>query len=232
MKHRRFILLAPRTLRILALLALMCFGSNAFAESKATGPAVESKKILLVIGDSLTEGLGVKKSEAYPALLELKIAKYLQEQKKNSSTKWQVLNAGQSGWTSASGLRQLKWQTKGKSKPHLLLLALGANDGLRGLSVADTKKNLAEVLSEAKNLGIPAILAGMLMPPNYGKSYTEDFRKMYLQLAKEFKVSLIPFLLEGVAGDKALNIEDGIHPNAKGHQRIADLVFPAVRSFL
>jgi acyl-CoA thioesterase-1 len=189
------------------------------AQSNATK---ESAKRLLMLGDSLTEGYGVAKQSAYPSLLEKKI----QEAGKN----WVVINASISGATSASGPARLKWQLK--TKPDLMILALGANDGLRGVDVKATEKNLADTIELAQKEKVPVILAGMMMPPNYGKEYGKQFQDIYIHLAKKYKLRKIPFLLEGVAGDSKLNQADGIHPNEKGHRIIADKVYEAIKDLL
>jgi acyl-CoA thioesterase-1 len=106
-----------------------------------------------------------------------------------------------------------------------MLLALGANDGLRGVAIPESKKNLALTIERAQKEGIRVFLAGMRLPPNYGEKYRKEFEAMYRDLARERKLTLLPFLLEGVAGERALNLEDGIHPNEKGHQKIADAVY-------
>lgn len=133
-----------------------------------------------------------------------------------------MTNGGVSGATSASGIQRLKWHLK---KPvDILLLELGANDGLRGLSVPDTKKNLQEIIKYGKEKKVKVMLLGILMPPNYGENYTKQFEKMYKQLASEEKIPFLPFLLDGVAGNPKLNLPDGIHPNQKGHEVIAEKV--------
>lgn len=177
---------------------------------------------LVVLGDSLTEGYGVAREAAFPALLEKKI--------KDAKKDWVVVNAGVSGSTTASGTGRMKWLLK--SKPDLLLLALGANDGLRGLKVAESKKNLAEAIEFARDRKIKIVLGGLYMPPNYGKDYTTEFRAMYEDLAREHKVEFIPFLLDGVAGKPEYNLADGIHPNEKGHALIAETVFKALKGDL
>lgn len=192
-----------------------------FLLSTPASATLLQKKVILFLGDSITEGLGVSKDDAYPALVEKKLNK----------TGWQgkVINAGFSGATSASGVSRLKWQLK--NKPDLLFLALGANDGLRGLEITSTQKNLIDTISLAKKEKIEIILAGMQMPPNYGARFTEDFKQMFVSVAREQKIHFFPFLLEGVAADKKLNQADGIHPNEKGHQVIAENVFNALKGF-
>lgn len=183
--------------------------------------ALENKKLVL-IGDSLTEGYGVAKESTYGTLLEEKI--------KQSGKKWLVITSGISGSTSASAPPRMRWVLK--SKPDVVLIALGANDALRGLKITETKKNIAEAIDIASSEKIKVILAGVLAPPNYGKDYTKNFAQIYKDLAKEKNVKLIPFLLEGVAGVKELNLADGIHPNEAGHKIIAETVFQAIKGDL
>lgn len=169
---------------------------------------------ILILGDSLAEGYGLDEAMAFPRVVEKK----LNDKKINVK----VINGGVSGATSASGIQRLKWHLK---KPvEILLLELGANDGLRGLSVPDTKKNLKEIIKFAKEKKVKVMLLGILMPPNYGEDYTKQFEKMYKQLASEEKIPFLPFLLDGVAGNPKLNLPDGIHPNQKGHEVIAEKV--------
>lgn len=169
---------------------------------------------ILIIGDSLTEGYGVTKEEAYPYQVEVLL------KKKGKNVK--VINAGSSGSTTASASSRLKWHIR--SKPHILILSLGANDGLRGIKVKSTKKNLSRVISLASSHGIKVLLAGMKLPYNYGKKYRQEFEKVFKDLVKEHGIGFIPFLLKGVGGVKDLNLPDGIHPNKKGHQIIAQTV--------
>ena len=166
---------------------------------------------ILFLGDSLTEGLGVDEEQSYPRLVEKK----LREKKFDVA----VTNGGVSGATSASGLRRLKWHLK--KKTDVLVLELGANDGLRGLKLSVTEKNLSEIIAYAKNQKIKVLLLGVLMPPNYGKKYVSDFEGMYKKIAATQRVPFFPFLLKGVAGNAEFNQADGIHPNIKGHEMVA-----------
>jgi acyl-CoA thioesterase-1 len=192
-----------------------------FCSSLAFAFADGSKR-LLILGDSLTDGYGVAKASAYPALLEKKI--------QASGKKWTVINAGISGSTSASAPSRLKWQLK--NKPDLMILALGANDGLRGFDPKATEKNLAETIEMALKEKVTIILAGMLMPQNYGTAYQKQFEQIYINLANRYKLRRIPFLLEGVALDPKLNLPDGIHPNEKGHEVVANTVFNNIKDLL
>jgi len=177
---------------------------------------------ILCLGDSLTEGYQLKKEEAYPYLLEQSLKKDFPQIK--------VINAGVSGATSASGLKRLSWYLS--AKPDVMFLALGANDGLRGLKVEETYKNLSAIIKEAQNKKIKVVLAGMYVPTNYGKKYADDFRNNYTRLVKEFHLPFLPFLLEGVAGNPELNLSDGIHPNPKGHLIMTKNILKVLRSSL
>jgi acyl-CoA thioesterase-1 len=177
---------------------------------------------IVTLGDSLTAGLGLVESQAYPAVLQKKID--------SEGYAFDVVNAGVSGDTSAGGLRRLDWSLEGDVK--VLVLALGANDGLRGLSVAEMKQNLQIIVERAKQRGIVVILAGMEAPPNFGQEYATAFRQAFREVALEERVPFIPFLLEGVAGHSALNQSDGIHPNPEGAARVADTVWTVLRPVL
>ncbi|MDB5048386.1 MAG: lipolytic protein family [Fibrobacteres bacterium] len=170
---------------------------------------------ILILGDSLTEGLGVEKEDAFPAKLDGMLRKWRDGV--------QVVNGGSSGSTSASGLRRLKWYEK--AKPDLVLLALGSNDGLRGVKVEETRKNVEAALLFCQSKHWQVVLAGLKVPPNYGAEYAGAFEKIYPELAAKYKVPIVKFLLEGVAGEPGMNQADGIHPNERGHERIAENLF-------
>ena len=195
-------------LPLLVLLVLAC------ASPVLAGPTV------LFLGDSLTAGLGVEPEEAYPHLLGAMLAR-------DGMDGVRVINGGISGSTSASAPARLRWYAQ--VKPEVLFLALGANDGLRGLSVSELEQNLEAVIVQAKKQGMRVLLAGMELPPNYGEGYTAEFRQVYRDLADRHGLPLLPFLLEGVGGVAKLNQADGIHPNAEGHRRIAAHVYPFLR---
>lgn len=177
---------------------------------------------IVILGDSLTEGYGIAKERAFPALVQ----KELRSRGKNVT----VVNAGVSGATSASGPARLPWYLKGK--PDILVVALGANDALRGLDLNVTEKNLSETIEGAQRAKVKVLLAGMKAPTNYGEDYRRRFEAMYTNLAKKHSVPLLPFLLEGVGGKPAMNLADGIHPNEKGHEAIARLLVPALEKLL
>ena len=169
----------------------------------------------MFLGDSLTAGLGLSADQSYPSLIGKKLSERGYE--------YDIVNAGVSGDTSAGGVRRLDWSLDGDVR--VLVVALGANDGLRGLPPSELKKNLTAMLDRAVARKIPVILAGMEAPPNNGPDYTREFRNVYTELAREYQVRFVPFLLQGVAGNASLNQGDGIHPNARGAEIVADLVW-------
>lgn len=181
-------------------------------------------RIILCLGDSLTAGYGLDRSQAFPALLQQKVDR----------AKWnfQVINAGLSGETSAGGLRRIDWYLK--RKIDVLILALGGNDALRGISPDTTENNLDEIIVRAKSKypSVRVIIAGMLVPPNYGADYFTRFRAIFPRLAKKHQAHLIPFLLEGVGGRPELNFPDGIHPTARGQQIVAENVWKVLKPLL
>lgn len=195
--------------------------SAAPAAAVATSPATALPRIVF-LGDSLTAGLGLAPADSVPSLI--------QERLTRAGYAYEVVNAGVSGDTSAGGLSRLEWALDGNVE--ILVLELGANDGLRGLPVAQMKQNLSEIISRAKARGITVLLAGMEAPPNYGSAYTSEFRQAFRDLAAEHDVAFIPFYLDGVAGISALNQRDGIHPNAEGSRIIEQTVWRALEPLL
>ena len=185
-------------------------------------PAAAGEVTLVCLGDSLTEGYGVAPEDAYPSVLERRL--------REGGLEVRVINAGISGSTTASGLSRLRWQLR--AEPDLLLLALGANDGLRGIDPAATRRNLAQVLELARDQKLAVVLAGMRLPPNYGPDHVKAFEAVFPSLAEEYAVPLIPFLLEGVAARPELNLADGIHPTAQGYLRVADNLLPVLQALL
>ena len=178
--------------------------------------------LIVFLGDSVTFGLGLPPHEAYPSIiLELIDA---------AGYGYKVHNASVSGDTTAGGLRRLSWVLDGDI--HVLVIALGANDGLRGLSIVQMQENLSGIIEEAKSKDILVLLTGMEAPPNLGSLYANDFRVVFRDLADEYDVILLPFLLEGVAGNVGLNQADGIHPNTKGAQMIAEMVWLTLKPML
>ncbi len=170
-------------------------------------------KVVLFFGDSLTAGYGLSQEEAFPALVEKSLVK--------AGAKVKVINAGLSGETSAGGLTRIDWILR--QPIDVFVLELGANDGLRGLPLDQTKKNLQTIIDKVKEKypSCKFVMAGMMVPPNMGKEYTSSFQAIFRDLAKKNDGVLIPFLLEGVAGIEKLNQADGIHPNVEGHKIVA-----------
>jgi acyl-CoA thioesterase-1 len=173
----------------------------------------------VALGDSLTAGLGLAATAAYPSLLEQRL--------KDGGVDFEVVNAGISGDTSAGGLERLDWALQGDVR--VLIVALGANDGLRGLPIEQLRRNLAQIIERAQARGITVILAGMEAPPNYGRDYIASFHKVYPELAAQYRVAFVPFLLQGVAGTASLNQRDGIHPTAAGARIVADNVWSVLK---
>jgi acyl-CoA thioesterase I len=174
---------------------------------------------IVILGDSLTAGLGVDKADSFPSLLQKRL--------EAEGHRYEVVNAGVSGDTTAGGLRRLDWSIDGNTR--ILVVALGGNDGLRGLPPTQTRANLEAIITRARVRGITVVLAGMEAPPNYGQAYTAEFRQVYRQLAEKHGVVFIPFLLQGVAGEPRLNQRDGIHPNPEGARMVERLVWDAIR---
>jgi len=190
---------------------------GAGSESKADGrplikiPAEKSPASVVFLGDSLTRGYGLDMEQAFPALIAGEIEK--------QELPFKVVNAGVSGMTSAGGLERLDWVLSDKAR--VLVVALGGNDGLRGLSPSATESNLDQIVSRSLQMKIVTLLAEMQMPPNYGPEYAQAFRDVFKRVAQRHDVHLIPFLLSGVAGLPEMNQSDGIHPNADGQKVLA-----------
>lgn len=182
-----------------------------FVSAMTAAPLGAAERVLLCLGDSLTAGLGLDESQAWPALLQARLDKELPG--------WKVVNAGVSGDTTAGGLQRLDWLLK--AKPPAAFVCLGGNDGLRGVAVAETEANLKAIVRKLKSAGASVHLGGMDLPTNLGESYRRDFRAVYPRVAKATAVPLLGFMLEGVGGLPAMNQADGIHPTAEGQARVA-----------
>ncbi|MBS1543002.1 MAG: arylesterase [Bacteroidetes bacterium] len=183
-----------------------------------------STKVILFFGDSLTAGYGLSPEEAFPAWVEKDLSR--------EGNKVSVVNAGLSGETSAGGLTRIDWILR--QHIDVFILELGANDGLRGLPLDQTRNNLQSIINKVKSKypKVRIVLAGMMVPPNMGKEYSTAFQNLYKELAQKNKAVLIPFLLEGVAGIEKLNQADGIHPNAEGHRIVAKNVEKVIKPIL
>lgn len=183
-----------------------------------------STKTIVFFGDSITAGYGIPIENAFPAIIQQKID--------NEGLKYRVGNAGLSGETTAGGLNRVDWILR--SKPDVFVLELGGNDGLRGLSLEESEKNLKAIIKKVRqaNPNAKVILAGMQIPPNLGQDYTAKFKSLFPTISKEMNTEFIPFLLEGVGGDPKLNLSDGIHPNQKGHEIVAETVWKHLKGLL
>jgi acyl-CoA thioesterase-1 len=193
-------------------------------DTTPTAPALDARPVLLCFGTSLTAGAGLAPEEAFPALLQRKVD--------SAGLGFRVVNAGVSGETAAAGLRRIDWLLQ--QPIGVLLLELGANDALRGQDLADAKRNLQEIIdrTRARYPRVRVVVAGMEAPPNLGRRYTREFRDLFVDLARENRAVLIPFLLEGVAGQAELNQTDGIHPTAAGARIVADRVWTVLEPVL
>lgn len=182
--------------------------------------ATTANKTILFFGNSLTAGYGIDPEESFAGRIQTRLDSLKKE--------FRVINGGLSGETTAGGLSRLDWFLE--EEPYLFVLELGGNDGLRGIALTETKKNLLAIIDkvQAKYPNTKIILAGMQIPPNMGQEYTEEFKAIYPAVAKEKNIELIPFLLEGVAGNPDLNLPDGIHPTAEGHRLVMETLWPYI----
>jgi acyl-CoA thioesterase-1 len=181
------------------------------------------ERTILVLGDSLSAGYGIKPAQGWVALLEQRL--------RDQGYGYRVVNASVSGETSGGGLQRLP-RTLELHQPAVVIVELGANDGLRGLSVPLTRDNLTKIVTESKQAGARVLLIGMRLPPNYGPRYTNDFMKMYRDVATGSKVSLVPFLLQSVALNPELMQDDGLHPTAPAQPALLDTVWPQLKPLL
>lgn len=216
---------------LLVIVCLACNNDNSSQtvqkeEQPSAGKAiiVPSTKTILFFGNSLTAGYGLELTEAFPALVQKKID--------SLKLPYTVINAGVSGETSAGGNSRIDWVLR--QTVDVFILELGGNDGLRGIPVAETRRNLQSIIDKVRSKYPQAkiVLAGMQIPPNMGQQYTSAFRDVFPELSKKNKIPLIPFLLEGVGGEARLNLPDGIHPTAEGHAILADNVWKVLQPLL
>lgn len=184
----------------------------------------DPEKTILFFGNSLTAGYGIDPEDAFAGLVQKRLD--------SLGKAYKVINGGLSGETTAGGLSRLDWFLE--EEPYLFILELGGNDGLRGIQLSETKSNLLSIIDKVKSKypNTKIILAGMQIPPNMGQEYTDEFKAIYPAVAKEKEVTLIPFLLEGVAGNPELNLPDGIHPTEAGHQIVFETIWPYLEMML
>ena len=185
-------------------------------------PVFAAERVIVALGDSLTAGLGVAPDQAYPALLQARLQR--------EGHAYRVVNAGVSGDTSAGGRRRVDWVLR--SKPDVVIVALGANDGLRGLPVDQLRENLEAIVKRLQAAGARVLLVGMRVPPNYGDDYGRAFTAVFPAVARRTGATLVPFLLDGVAGNPRLNQADGVHPTAEGQRIIASVLWPHLQPLL
>jgi acyl-CoA thioesterase-1 len=185
-------------------------------------PIGAGERVIVALGDSLTAGFGVAPEEAWPAVVEGRL--------RREGYPYRVVNAGVSGDTTAGGLRRVDWVLR--NRPEVAVVALGANDGLRGLGTDAMQSNLLAIVDRLRGAGARVLVAGMQVPPNYGVAYSRAFRNVFPEIARRTGSALMPFLLDGVAADPRLNLADGIHPNAAGHRAIAERVWPHLVALL
>ena len=211
---------------LLAAWLTSCSGSTEKKEAEEGKQEVDAtpKKTILFFGNSLTAGYGIDPEESFAGRIQTRLDSLQKE--------YRAINGGLSGETTAGGLSRLDWFLE--EEPYLFVLELGGNDGLRGIALTETKKNLLAIVDKvrAKYPNTKIILAGMQIPPNMGQEYTEEFKAIYPAVAKEKNIELIPFLLEGVAGDPDLNLPDGIHPTAEGHRLVMETLWPYISKSL
>lgn len=197
-------------------------GTDVTAQPGRPKAHVSAERRIVAFGNSLTAGLGVAQHESYPARLQQKLDLV--------GYSYRVINAGVSGETTAGGLRRVPWVLN--SKPSIVIIELGGNDGLRGLSLQETKGNLERIIQQLQQSSVTVVLAGMKLPPNYGMEYTAGFEALYRALANQYHLTMIPFFLDGVAGSSLLNQADGIHPTGEGYRVIVEKIFPALEPLL
>lgn len=194
----------------------------ATSPTPAVTPTPDARPVIVAFGDSLTAGFGLPEDQAYPTLLQRKVDE--------NGYSYRVVNAGISGDTSAGGVRRIDWMIDKNAK--FLILELGGNDALRGQPVSELKKNLSIIIEKAQESGIIVILAGMEAPPNLGPEYSDEFRRAFRDLARQYKLPFIPFVLDGVGGNPELNQADGIHPNAEGEKIMTNNIWRVLEPLL
>jgi acyl-CoA thioesterase-1 len=185
-------------------------------------PAHAVERVIVAFGDSLTAGLGVTPEDSYPARLQARL--------RSEGYAYRVVNAGASGDTTAGGLRRVDWALK--NRPDIVIVALGANDAMRGQDLASVRANLDAIVARFQKAGVRVLVAGMEVPPNYGARYTADFRRLYAEVARKRGAAFMPFLLDGVAGSPRLNLPDGIHPTAEGYRVVVEHLWPFLQPLL
>jgi acyl-CoA thioesterase-1 len=200
------------------LLILLLLTVNSVTNAETPTPTT-----ILVFGDSLSAAYGIPREKGWPSLLQQRLL--------NQNQSIRVVNASISGETTAGGISRIESALK-QYQPQFVIIELGANDGLQGLSLVDMQTNLNSMITISQTYKSTVILVGMMIPPNYGMPYTQEFKESYARLAKQYKLALVPFLLEGVAGNPALNIEDGYHPNVQGQPIVFENIWKVLEPSL
>ena len=207
----------------LAVLTLAsCGGEDDPTVASPTGAVAEEGPLVIFLGDSIANGLHLAKDDAFPSVLHRRLTE--------DGVPFRLVIAGGSGLTTAGGASRMKWLLK--QEPDLLVVELGANDGMRGVAVSSVQENLEAIVEAASAAEVPVLLLGVRLPPNYGDAYVRDFEAVYRDLAERSGVELLPFFMEGVGGVPELNLPDGIHPTVEGHEKLADNVEPTLRRLL
>ncbi len=189
---------------------------------RGSAPSHDDRPVIVAFGNSLTAGLGVPVEEAYPS--------HLQRRLDATGFRFRIINAGVSGDTTAGGVRRVDWVLS--SRPSVVILELGANDGLRGIDLEQTRANLEQIITRLQSAGVTVVLTGLKLPPNYGAEYTRRFAAMYPELARRYRLALMPFFLEGVATHTGLNQADGIHPTGAGYRVVVEHLMPVLEPLL
>lgn len=205
------------------LVGLLLVVNPAFAEQHASS-AASGTPAILVVGDSLSAEYGIRRGSGWVALLEQRL-------KENGKAHWHIANASISGDTTSGGLSRLP-DALARTKPKVVILELGSNDALRGFNLDSSRNNLREMIHLSRQAGAQVLLVGMMLPPNYGRKYTQQFHQLYEDLAHEEKVALVPFLLDGIATDPSMFQDDRLHPNEKAQPILLDNVWAALRPLL
>ncbi len=200
-------------------------GTGEEKEAAAVDSVHAAKKFIVFFGNSLTAGYGLDPSEAFPSLIQNRLD--------SLGLLYTVVNAGLSGETTASGVNRVDWVIS-QQPVDVFVLELGGNDGLRGIPVEETRKNLGAIIEKVrgKHPKVEIIIAGMLVPPNMGPKYSKDFQAVFPAVASEANVKLIPFILENVGGEKELNLEDGIHPTPEGHKLVMENIWAVLKDIV
>lgn len=208
---------------LLTLLSLVgCGGEPDTGDPATSGTSPEEGPLVIFLGDSIANGLHLAKGDAFPSVLHRRLER--------SGVPFRLVIAGGSGLTTAGGASRMKWLLK--QEPDLLVVELGANDGMRGVAISSVRENLAAIIDAATEESVPVLLLGIRLPPNYGDDYVRAFEEVYADVANNTNVEFMPYFMKGVGGVPELNLPDGIHPTVAGHEKLADNIEPTLRRLL